>query len=60
MTLQQIEDAYGYARGGLGSLRAKGYFIEPAHVFGRTPLWRAGDVAEWMAAKGRVTKGEQQ
>ena len=38
LTLQEIEQRLGYARGTLTSLRAKGYMPAPDHKYGRTPL----------------------
>lgn len=52
-TLKQIEEQYGYARGSLSSLRAKGHMPEPDQQYGRTPLWRESTIQEWIKRKGK-------
>lgn len=55
LTIGEIEQQLGYSKGGLSSMRSKGYFPVPDQQYGRTPLWRQSTVDEWK--KGR--KGEQ-
>lgn len=48
LTLQEVEQRLGYARGTLTSLRAKGYMPEPDQQYGRTPLWRETTIENWQ------------
>lgn len=48
LTVTQIEQKYGYARGSVTSLRAKGQMPEPDQQYGRTPLWRESTIAAWL------------
>lgn len=54
MTLREIEREFGYARGSLTSLRAKGYMPEPDYTFGVTPVWGEKKIKEWAKARRRV------
>lgn len=56
LTLQQIEQRYGYARGSLTSVRAKGGMPAPDQQYGRTPLWRAANVEAWINNRRKVVK----
>ena len=56
LTLSEIEARYGYARGTLTSLRAKGGMPEPDQQYGRTPLWRESTITEWSINRKKVIK----
>lgn len=51
LTITEIERMYGYARGSLTSVRAKGGMPKPTKQFGRTPLWRAAVIDEWVTKR---------
>lgn len=56
LTLSEVEQRLGYARGSLTSLRAKGYMPEPDNHYGRTPLWRVSTVDAWAESRRKVIK----
>lgn len=56
LTLSQVEQRLGYARGSLTSLRAKGYMPDPDNHYGRTPLWRESTVDDWAESRRKVIK----
>lgn len=54
LTLREIEERFGYARGTLTSLRARGGMPEPDQQYGRTPLWRENTINKWMIQSRRI------
>lgn len=56
ITLVEAESHFGYARGSLSSLRAKGYMPNPDKEYGRTPLWKVSTLTKWVDDKRSGTK----